>query len=64
MKLYKFKKIKLMKNSIKSIAFVLSITLGTVAASAQMGNVLVGGAEMYSQKNSVENAINSKDHTN
>lgn len=63
MKLYKFKKIKLMKNSIKSIAFVLSITLGTVAASAQMGNVRVGGAEMYSQKNIVENAINSKDHT-
>jgi uncharacterized surface protein with fasciclin (FAS1) repeats len=52
-----------MKKSIKSIAFALSLTLGTVGASAQMGNVMVGGAAMYSQKNIVENAINSKDHT-
>ena len=52
-----------MKKSIKSIAFALVIILVTVGASAQMGNVMVVGAAMYSQKNRVENTINSKDHT-
>lgn len=33
------------------------------AASAQDKNPMVGGAAMYSNKNIVENAVNSKDHT-
>jgi uncharacterized surface protein with fasciclin (FAS1) repeats len=46
-------------NSIKlgaALAFVIS-------ASAAAANPMVGGAAMYSTKNIVQNAINSKDHT-
>ena len=46
-------------------AFVFAAGL-TSAASAQMmdsDNPMVGGAPMYRTKNSVENAVNSKDHT-
>ena len=32
-------------------------------AMAETGNPMVGGAPMYSDKNIVENAVNSKDHT-
>ena len=50
-----------------SFAFVLALTLGAAAASAQMmmksDNPMVGGAAMYKTKNIVENAVNSKDHT-
>ncbi len=33
------------------------------AAMAQSGTVMVGGAAMYPNKNIIENAVNSKDHT-
>ena len=33
------------------------------SSSARMENPMVGGAAMYSTKNIVENAVNSKDHT-
>lgn len=33
------------------------------SSSARMENPMVGGAAMYSNKNIVENAVNSKDHT-
>ncbi len=36
-------------------------TFGTVAAQAE--NPMVGGAAMYPDKNIVENAVNSQDHT-
>ena len=45
---------------------ILTVALGallsafTLTASAQ---VMVGGAAMYSSKNIIENAVNSKDHT-
>lgn len=39
-------------------AFVPAIAAGMAA-----GNPMVGGAPMYSTKNIVENAVNSKDHT-
>src|SRR5262245_54414304 len=39
-------------------AFVLGL-----AAVPALADVMVGGAAMYAQKNIVENAINSKDHT-
>ena len=45
---------------------ILTVALGallsafTITASAQ---VMVGGAAMYSNKNIIENAVNSKDHT-
>ena len=38
------------------------IALG-LSASAAMANPRVGGAAMYSTKNIVQNAVNSKDHT-
>jgi uncharacterized surface protein with fasciclin (FAS1) repeats len=45
-----------------------SINLGAalafvISASAAAANPMVGGAAMYSTKNIVQNAINSKDHT-
>jgi len=48
----------------KIAAVVLAFSVGAafpVAASAK--NPMVGGAPMYAQKNIVENAVNSKDHT-
>jgi uncharacterized surface protein with fasciclin (FAS1) repeats len=56
----------------KKIMYVLSCSLFLTALSSQftfaqdmaMNNtVLVGGEAMYPQKNIVENAVNSKDHT-
>src|SRR6185503_550715 len=38
------------------------IALG-LSASVAMANPMVGGAAMYSTKNIVQNAVNSKDHT-
>ncbi len=35
----------------------------TLAATSAMPNPMVGGAAMYSEKNIVENAVNSADHT-
>jgi uncharacterized surface protein with fasciclin (FAS1) repeats len=40
------------------------ISLGTgIAATFAAGPVMVGGAPMYAEKNIIENAVNSKDHT-
>ena len=39
-----------------------AIALG-VAAGAAVANPMVGGAPMYSTRNIVQNAVNSKDHT-
>ena len=42
----------------------LSMTIGAAyAASHSEANPMVGGAEMFADKNIVENAVNSKDHT-
>ncbi len=35
----------------------------TADASAQMDNPMVGGAEMFADKDIIDNAVNSKDHT-
>ena len=41
-----------------------TLTLGFLATAAFAGmNPMVGGAEMFAEKNIVENAMNSKDHT-
>ena len=45
---------------------VAALALGSIAASptfAQDKTVMVGGAAMYPNKNIIENAVNSKDHT-
>lgn len=51
--------------NIKRTAAAAVISLGAigVAASASAETKMVGGAPMYPNKNIVENAVNSKDHT-
>jgi uncharacterized surface protein with fasciclin (FAS1) repeats len=54
------------RNSILATAAVAALALGSVAVTptfAQDKPVTVGGAPMYSNKNIIENAVNSKDHT-
>lgn len=46
-------------SKILSAAFVLLLTVGSLSAQTKM----VGGAAMYPNKNIIENAVNSKDHT-
>ena len=42
------------------LAVALALSVTTVAAMAQ---VTVGGAPMYANKDIIDNAVNSKDHT-
>ena len=51
-----------MKFVIKFSAIALAATLSAVAIPA-LAQVMVGGAPMYSSKDIVDNAVNSKDHT-
>jgi uncharacterized surface protein with fasciclin (FAS1) repeats len=51
-----------MSKRITLLAAAASLALAA-SASAQNQNPMVGGAPMYSTKNIVENAVNSKDHT-
>jgi uncharacterized surface protein with fasciclin (FAS1) repeats len=44
-----------------SATAVIALTLGTSAIAAM--DPMVGGAPMYAEKNIVQNAVNSKDHT-
>ncbi len=47
----------------KKISSIVLMALGCALAGAAADNPMVGGAAMYANKNIVENAINSKDHT-
>ena len=47
---------------VKFAAVALAATLSAVALSAS-AQVMVGGAPMYSSKDIIDNAVNSKDHT-
>src|ERR1022692_1087818 len=47
----------------KKITSLMLLTLGCTFAGMAADNPMVGGAPMYANKNIVENAINSKDHT-
>ena len=47
---------------VKFAAVVLAATLSAVAVTAS-AQVMVGGAAMYSNKDIIDNAVNSKDHT-
>jgi uncharacterized surface protein with fasciclin (FAS1) repeats len=49
-----------MSLSFRAVAAVLAIGL---AAPAFAENPMVGGAPMFAEKNIIENAVNSKDHT-
>jgi uncharacterized surface protein with fasciclin (FAS1) repeats len=57
-----------MKSSLSSFVRIAAVAavygLGAGAGSSfAAGPVMVGGAPMYAEKNIVENAVNSKDHT-
>jgi uncharacterized surface protein with fasciclin (FAS1) repeats len=56
-----------MKTSLSSFARIAAVAalfgLGAGAPTFAAGPVTVGGAPMYAEKNIVENAVNSKDHT-
>ena len=49
-----------MKSRILALAAAAALCVAAVPASAQ---VMVGGAPMYSSKDIIDNAVNSKDHT-
>ena len=42
---------------------ILAGAVAAIATAAYAENPMVGGAPMYAEKNIVENAVNSKDHT-
>ncbi|HTN97227.1 MAG TPA: fasciclin domain-containing protein [Nordella sp.] len=46
-----------------TVLFVGSVALSALAGIAYAKNPMVGGAAMYADKNIIENAVNSKDHT-
>ena len=51
----------MLKTMIRTLTVATMLTAGTLAAHAE--NPMVGGAAMYDNKNIVENAVNSQDHT-
>jgi uncharacterized surface protein with fasciclin (FAS1) repeats len=51
-----------MKKNILVVLFAMAVAMSALAASSEK-DPMVGGAAMYPQKNIVENAVNSKDHT-
>jgi uncharacterized surface protein with fasciclin (FAS1) repeats len=50
-----------MKLKLAAASAVIALSIGTFAVAAT--DPMVGGAAMYSSKNIVQNAMNSKDHT-
>jgi uncharacterized surface protein with fasciclin (FAS1) repeats len=48
---------------IRLLVAVLTLTVGALGVTAQAADPMVGGAPMYANKNIIENAVNSKDHT-
>lgn len=51
----------MLKSAIRAITVAAAIS--ATAAGAYAANPKVGGAPMYANKNIIENAVNSKDHT-
>ena len=45
------------------LLFAGAVVLSAFAGIAYAKNPMVGGAPMYAEKNIIENAVNSKDHT-
>jgi uncharacterized surface protein with fasciclin (FAS1) repeats len=52
-----------LRTALASTAMLLSVTTAYAASHAVAANPMVGGAEMFEEKNIVENAMNSPDHT-
>jgi len=49
--------------SLKSLALATTLGAASLSGAALAENPMVGGAAMYDNKNIVENAVNSADHT-
>lgn len=49
--------------AIRNLMLATALVAGATTGVAAMKNPMVGGAPMYSTKNIVQNAVNSKDHT-
>ena len=49
--------------ALRKLMLATALVAGTTAGIAAMKNPMVGGAAMYSTKNIIQNAVNSKDHT-
>jgi len=52
-----------MKISLKALALASALSVSALAGAAYAENPMVGGAAMFENKNIIENAVNSKDHT-
>ena len=52
-----------MKINRMMLAGAVALAAASLAGAAQAKDPMVGGAPMYANKNIVENAVNSKDHT-
>src|ERR1700689_1182829 len=52
-----------MKRILLIPVLAVAMIAGNAASSLAQNTVMVGGAAMFPQKNIVENAVNSKDHT-
>ena len=52
-----------MKLSLHALAVAAMLSVATVSGAAAQDNPEVGGAPMFADKNIVENAVNSADHT-
>ena len=48
---------------IRLLVAALTLAMGALGTTAQAADPMVGGAPMYANKNIIENAVNSKDHT-
>jgi uncharacterized surface protein with fasciclin (FAS1) repeats len=55
--------LKIMKKVVKLLSFAMVTLIGSSNLMAQNNTVIVGGEQMFPQKNIIQNAINSKDHT-
>jgi len=49
--------------NIKLLSAVAVVALAVAGGAIAAGNPMVGGAPMYANKNIIQNAVNSKDHT-
>ena len=52
-----------LRKSLLAAAAAAALGISALAAPAFAGNPMVGGSEMFPEKNIIENAVNSKDHT-
>ena len=52
-----------MKTSLRAFALATLVGLAGIGGVYAQDNPMVGGAAMYADKNIVENAVNSADHT-